>query len=69
LGAEFAAGCTYKYLNGGPGAPAFIYVRPDLADRIEPALRAGWAMRRPLPSSPITGPRPASSGCASARRR
>ena len=39
--AEFAVGCTYKYLNGGPGAPAFIYVRPDLADTIEPSL-AGW---------------------------
>ena len=40
-GCEFAVGCTYKYLNGGPGAPAFIYVRPDLVERIEPAL-SGW---------------------------
>lgn len=39
--AEFAVGCTYKYLNAGPGAPAFIYVRPDIADDAEPAL-AGW---------------------------
>jgi kynureninase len=40
-GAEFAVGCTYKYLNAGPGAPAFIYVRPDLIETIQPAL-SGW---------------------------
>jgi kynureninase len=40
-GAEFAVGCTYKYLNGGPGSPAFIYARPDIVQSIEPAL-AGW---------------------------
>jgi kynureninase len=38
---EFAVGCTYKYLNGGPGAPAFIYIRPDIADTVEPIL-SGW---------------------------
>ncbi|MEM8657055.1 MAG: kynureninase [Pseudomonadota bacterium] len=40
-GCEFAVGCTYKYLNGGPGAPAFIYVRPDIISDIAPAL-SGW---------------------------
>jgi kynureninase len=43
--AEFAVGCTYKYLNGGPGAPGFIYVRPDLAESVEPAL-SGWLGHR-----------------------
>ena len=39
--ADFAIGCSYKFLNGGPGAPAFIYIRPDLADQARPAL-SGW---------------------------
>lgn len=40
-GAKYAVGCGYKYLNGGPGAPAFIYCRPDLAERFSQPL-SGW---------------------------
>ncbi len=36
-----AAGCTYKFVNGGPGAPAFVYVRSDLISQISSPL-SGW---------------------------
>ncbi len=55
--AEFAVGCTYKYLNGGPGAPAFIYARPDIIETVEPAL-AGW-MGHDTPFAMELGYRPA----------
>jgi kynureninase len=38
---DFAVGCSYKYLNSGPGGPAFIYIAPRLQAQVRPAL-SGW---------------------------
>jgi len=39
--ADFAVGCGYKYLNGGPGAPSFVWVHPSHVNAVEQPLR-GW---------------------------
>jgi kynureninase len=44
-GADLAVGCTYKYLNAGPGAPAFVYVRSDLQPRLRQPIW-GWFGQR-----------------------
>ncbi|WP_095145111.1 MULTISPECIES: kynureninase [unclassified Pseudomonas] len=40
-GADYAIGCTYKYLNGGPGSQAFVWVSPQLCDLVTQPL-SGW---------------------------
>ena len=55
--ADFAVGCGYKYLNGGPGAPAFVWAHPKHADRFWQPL-AGW-MGHAAPFEFTPGYRPA----------
>ncbi len=46
--ADFAIGCTYKYLNGGPGAQAFLYVRRDLQEKTSSPIWAWWGQNAPF---------------------
>jgi kynureninase len=46
--ADFAIGCTYKYLNGGPGAPAFMYIRKELQEQVVSPICGWWGQNTPF---------------------
>ena len=46
--ADFAIGCTYKYLNGGPGAPAFLYVNKAIQEKLSSPIWGWWGQKNPF---------------------
>src|SRR5699024_1871440 len=51
-GADMAVGCTYKFLNGGPGSPAFIWVAEALQNRFSQPLSGWWSHAEPFEMAP-----------------
>lgn len=56
--ADYAVGCGYKYLNGGPGAPAFVWVNPLHANRFWQPLAGWWGHAAPFAFTPDYQPAP-----------
>jgi kynureninase len=61
-GADLAAGCTYKYLNGGPGAPGYLYVRRELQAELRPPIQGWFAQADQFAMGPGFQPRPGIAG-------
>jgi kynureninase len=56
-GVDLAVGCTYKYLNGGPGAPAYLYIRRELQEELRPPIQGWFAQRDQFEMGPRFEPR------------
>jgi kynureninase len=61
-GVDLAVGCTYKFLNGGPGAPAFLFVRRELQDQLRPPIQGWFAQADQFEMGPAFRPRPGIGG-------
>lgn len=61
-GVDLAVGCTYKYMNGGPGAPAFLYVRHELQDELRPPIQGWFAQSAQFEMGPSFERRPGIGG-------
>jgi kynureninase len=55
-GADLAVGCTYKYLNGGPGAPAFLYARRELQESLRSPIAGWFGAREQFEMGPVYEP-------------
>ncbi len=61
-GVDLAVGCTYKYLNGGPGAPAYLYIRRELQDELRPPVQGWFAQAEQFAMGPRFDRRPGIAG-------
>ena len=57
---DLAVGCTYKYLNGGPGSPAFTFVRRELQEELRQPIWGWWSRQDMFEMGPGYHPKPAS---------